>query len=39
MDGDYEFLRDEEGLIELFEYDAASGYLTAEKIKEGEDGD
>ena len=39
VDGNYEFLRDEEGLIELFEYDAASGYLTAEKIKEGEDGD
>jgi len=36
--GNYEYMRDGEGLIELFDYDPASGYMTAERIKHGETG-
>jgi YD repeat-containing protein len=38
VSGNYEYLRDSDGLIHTFEYHAASGYLTAEKIQQGETG-
>jgi RHS repeat-associated protein len=36
VSGNYEYLRDSDGLIHTFEYHAASGYLTAENIQQGE---
>jgi hypothetical protein len=36
--GSYQYLRDNTGLIEVFEYDSVNGYLTAEKVKKGETG-
>ena len=38
VSGNYQYLRDSDGLIHTFEYHAASGYLTAEKIQHGETG-
>ena len=36
--GSYEYLRDDDGPLRLYEYHAGSGYLTAEKIRRGQDG-
>jgi hypothetical protein len=36
--GSAQYLRDDEGLIRVYEYDSASGRISAEKIKHGEQG-
>ncbi|MBC8874772.1 MAG: RHS repeat-associated core domain-containing protein [Planctomycetes bacterium] len=36
--GSYQYLKDNDGLIHTHEYDAASGYVSAEKIQKGESG-
>ncbi|MBC8873387.1 MAG: RHS repeat-associated core domain-containing protein [Planctomycetes bacterium] len=36
--GSYQYLKDNDGLIQTNEYDAASGYVSAEKIQKGESG-
>lgn len=39
VDGNYQYLRDYDGLIDLFEYHAPSGAVAAEMIRHGEKGD
>ena len=36
--GSYQYLKDNDGLIQTHEYDAASGYVSADKIQKGESG-